>query len=48
MFNPKSRWQPPQGYPCLDFFLSHVENELFELAEANIKYSNLSERSGTL
>ena len=29
-------------YPCLQVFLSRVENELFELPEAGIKYTNLS------
>ena len=42
VFNPKSRWQPPQGHPCLEVFLSQVENELFELPKAVIKYSNPS------
>ena len=42
VFNPKSRWQPPQGHHCLEVFLSQVENEFFELAKADIKYSNLS------
>ena len=42
VFNPKSKWQPPQGHPCLEVFLGQVENELFELPEADIKYSNLS------
>ena len=27
VFNPKSKWQPPQGHPCLEVFLSQVENE---------------------
>ena len=31
VFNPKSRWLPPQGHPCLEIFLSQDENELFEL-----------------
>ena len=31
VFNPKSRWLPPQGHPCLEVFLSQDENELFEL-----------------
>ena len=43
MFNPKSRWQPPQGHTCLEVFLSQVENELFELPKAGIEYSNLSQ-----
>ena len=42
VFNPKSRWQPLQGHPCLEVFLHQVENELLELPKANIKYSNLS------
>ena len=42
VFNPKSRWQPPQGHPRLEVFLSQVENELFELPKADIKHSNLS------
>ena len=42
VFNPKSRWPPPQGHPCLEVFLSQVENELFELPKAVIKYSNPS------
>ena len=42
VFNPKSRQQLPQDHPCLEVFLSQVENELFELPEADIKYSNLS------
>ena len=42
VFNPKSRWQPPQRHPCLEVFLSPVENELFELPKVDIKYSNLS------
>ena len=42
VFNLKSRWQPPQGHPCLEVFLSQVENELFELPKADIEYSNLS------
>ena len=29
VFNPKSRWQTPQDHPCLEVFLSQVENELF-------------------
>ena len=38
----KSRWQPPQGHLCCEVFLSQVENELLELPNADIKYSNLS------
>ena len=42
VFNPKSKSQPPQGHLCLEVFLSQVENELFELPQADIKYFNLS------
>ena len=42
VFNLRSRWQPPQGHPCLEVFLSQVEIELFELPKADIEYSNLS------
>ena len=39
---PKSRWQPLQDHLCCEVFLSQVENELLELPNADIKYSNLS------
>ena len=42
VFTPKYRWQPPQGHPCLEVFLSQVENELFELPKTDTKYSNPS------
>ena len=42
VFNPKSRWQLPEGHPRLEVFLSQVENKLLELLKADIKYSNLS------
>ena len=42
VFSPKSRWQPPQGHPCLEVFLSQVKNKFFELPKADIKYFNLS------
>ena len=42
VFTPISRWQSPQGHPCLEVFLSQVENELFQLPKADIKYYNLS------
>ena len=47
-FNPESRWQPPQGHHCLEVFLSQVENELFELPKADVKYSNLSQEEWML
>ena len=40
--SPKSRLQLPQGHSCSEVFLSQVENELFELPKADIKYFNLS------
>ena len=43
VFNPKSRWKLPPGDPCFEVFLSQVENELFELPKADIKYSNVSQ-----
>ena len=42
VFNPKSKWQPPQSHPCLEVFLSQVEIKLFELPKADLKYSDLS------
>ena len=42
VFTRKSWWQPPQCHPCLEVVLSQVENELFELPKADVKYSNLS------
>ena len=42
VFNLKSKWQRPQGHPCLEVFINQIENELFELPKTNIKYSNLS------
>ena len=39
VFAPK--WQLPQGHPCLEVFLSQIENELFELPQADNKNSNL-------
>ena len=40
VFAPKSTWKPPKGYPNLEVFLSQIEKELFELAEASFSYSN--------
>ena len=41
-FSPKSSWNPPQGHPNLEVYLSQVENELFSIADEPIRYSNLS------
>ena len=41
VFNAKSKWQPPQGHLWLEVFLSKIENESFELTQADIKYFNL-------
>ena len=41
-FSTKSTWYPPKGHPCLEVFLSQVENELFEITKQDLRYSNLS------
>ena len=41
-FSPKSFWNPPQGHPNLEVYLSQVENELFSIIDEPIIYSNLS------
>ena len=41
-FYSKSSWNPPQGHPNLEVYLSQVENELFSIANEPIRYSNLS------
>ena len=41
-FSKKSTRNPPKGHPYLKVFLSQVENELFEIAKQNLRYSNLS------
>ena len=41
-FSSKSSWNPPQGHPNLEVYLSQVENELFSIADEPIRYSNLS------
>ena len=41
-FSTKSAWNPPKGHPCLEVFLSQVENELFEITKQDLRYSNLS------
>ena len=47
VFNPKSRWQPPQGHPFLEVFLTQVENELLELPKAKLNIIIYHGRSGT-
>ena len=42
VFAPKSTSKPPKGHPNLEFFLSQIEKELFELAETSLGYSNFS------
>ena len=44
MFSPKSSENPPQGHPNLEVFLSHVEIDLFSIADEPIRYSNLSKK----
>ena len=41
-FSPKSTWNPPQGHPNLEVYLSQVENEVFSIADEPIRYFNLS------
>ena len=41
-FSTKSTWNPPKGHPCLEVFLSQVENELFQITKQDLRYSNLS------
>ena len=45
VFAPKSTWKPPKGHPNLEFFLSQIEKELFELAETSLGYSNFSKEA---
>ena len=42
MLSPKCSWNPLQGHPDLEVYLSQVENELFSIADEPIRYSNLS------
>ena len=37
-----SAWEPPKGYPNLEFFLSQVESYLFKAIEGPLGFSNLS------
>ena len=46
-FSTKSTWNPPKGHPCLEVFLSQVENELFEITKQDLRYSNLSKEKWT-
>ena len=41
-FSTKSTWNPPKGHPCLEVFLSQVENDLFQITKEDLRYSNLS------
>ena len=41
-FSTKSTWNAPRGHPCLEVFLSQVENELFQITKQDLRYSNLS------
>ena len=41
-FTPKSTWHPPKGHALLEFFLSQVQKEIFEIPSSNLKYSNMS------
>ena len=48
VFAPKSPWKAPRGRPNLEIFLSQIEEELFELEETSLGYSNFSKKSGKL
>ena len=41
-FTPKSKWQPPKSQPKFEVFFSQIEQELFELTETPLDYSNFS------
>ena len=41
-FSTKSTWNPPKGHPCLEVFLSQVENEFFQITKQDLRYSNSS------
>ena len=40
-FSTKSTWNSLKGNPCLEVFFSQVENNLFEITEEDLGYSNL-------
>ena len=33
-------WNPPQGHPCLEVYLTQVEKEPLELLVSHLGYSN--------
>ena len=37
----------PKGHPCLEVYLSQVEEELFELAVSHLGYSNFTKEEWT-
>ena len=41
-FAPKSSWNPPQGHPNIEVFLSQIEHELFQVSDKCLPYSNLT------
>ena len=47
-FSPKSLRNPPTGHPNLEVFLSQIENELFQIPNKCLPYSNLSKYNGRL
>ena len=41
-FQPKSNWKPPPGHPCVELFLSKLENELFSFLPGKPQAYNLT------
>ena len=41
-FRTKSTWNPPQGHPALEMFLSQMEADVFSLLPGNTTQYNLS------
>ena len=43
----KFTWNLRKGHPCLEVFLSQLENNLFEITKQELSYSNLSKEEWT-
>ena len=41
-FAPKSSWNPPEGHPIIEVFLSQIEHELFQVSDKCLPFSNLT------
>ena len=44
----KSTCNPSKGHPCLEVFLSQVENELFEITKQDLRYFIYLRKNGEL